>query len=213
MKLVMLVFTMCFLSLAWAQSAAGGVWLGKIEDAAHPCRQYHLKLELKQDTTRPNGISGDLFFRTPQLTYVLLGNLAGTAQNESGYLDWHLRGNLKPHSDLPKAFADELILNAVVMPMPPSAPPGTPAALAFIEDSPLPMRFVQTSTAQAEEQGLFDRLDFLWAMQLMSVKQTAHLAQYSMDVARVTPSQQRRNELVVAETLKIFRSGCKNRAE
>lgn len=212
MKLAILSFVLFLFSIAWSQPATNGVWLGKIENAARPSQQLHLKLELKQDETRLNGINGKLFLRTPATIYEFLGNLTGTVQRDQGYLEWQLRGNLKAHPDLPQAFAGALTLDAFVMPMPSQAPPGSPAAMAIVDGGPLPMTFVQAGTAQTEQQRLFDRLDFIWAMQYLSPEQIEHMSSYSKNILKETRSVQQLNELTVAEGLKVFQTSCKKKA-
>lgn len=213
-KVFALLCTIFLFSLTWAQPKFDGMWLGKIEDEANPCRQLYLKLELEQNVAQ---LSGKLFFKDRKNNgYKLLGTLSGKSKVTASPIgfEWELQGDLKAHPSLPRPLVGAVNLSARVIVTPPDAPPSTlkSPASAFVE-TPSPMSFVQTDTEQQTNENLyFDSLEFVWAFQHLNIKQLERLSRLALEVGRNSKySMAELDNLATQETLRAFQASCKKR--
>ncbi len=199
--------------MVWAQPTASGVWLGKVEDVAHPCRQLHVKLELKQNALQ---VSGILSFRNEgRPGYQELGTLEGAALETAYGLELTLRGTLLDHPGLPDTLTGAVELGVSIteygVPVTSEALSETaPRAFASVSGPP-EISFTKLGDLGkgANEARYFDGLDFVWALQHLDVKQLEHLSRYAQKIARDQQlSMERLDELASQETLKLFRASC-----
>lgn len=201
--------------MVWAQPTASGVWLGKVEDAAHPCRRLHVKLELKQNALQ---VSGILSFRNEgRPGYQELGALKGTALETAYGLELTLRGTLTDHLSLPDTLAGAVELSVSIteykVPVTSEALSRTaPRAFASASGPPkINFDKLRDPAKGASEAQYFGGLDFVWALQHLDVKQLEHLSRYAQKIARDRQlSMERLDELALRETLKLFRASCES---